>query len=409
MKHQAIEFAQAREKLLNHAKLIPNSRRVKLDRALGGVLAQDVISQYAIPPQNNSAMDGYALSVADLTGSPPYRVAVSQRIAAGQVGTALVPKTAAQIFTGAPMPEGADTVVIQEEVRRVGDWIEFNAAPSQGQHIRLRGSDIAPKSLLLTVGRKLRPQDIALLASAGVAEVDIYQTLNVALLNTGNELVEPGSPLPVGGIYNSNKYLIKSQVQALGFNCLLFEPVEDSLQATLNALQQAAEQADVIITTGGVSVGGEDHLRAAIEQLGELQAWQVKMKPGKPFAIGKVTTKQTPVLALPGNPVAALINFALFARPFLLLCQGVEDECYLPLWTQADFDWFKPSTRMEVLRARLEPGYQSNRAVQLYAQQSASSLLAFNWANGLVILPPEKTVKKGDWVEFVPLASLNMF
>jgi molybdopterin molybdotransferase len=407
--HQSIDFEQARHALLAQASLMPLTQWVEIDQALGKVLAQDVISQYAIPPQDNSAMDGYALALDALCGPPPYRLKVSQRIAAGSIGHRLEPNTAAQIFTGAPIPDGANAVVIQEQVQREGDDIVFNQLPKPTQHIRAKGSDIAPGTRLLKTGRKLRPQDIALLASAGVAELRTVQTLKVALVNTGDELIEPGQPLPLGKIYNSNKYLLQSQIQALGFECLTFSTVKDSLDATLEALTQAAEQADIIITTGGVSVGGEDHLRAAIHQLGDLQAWHVKMKPGKPFAIGKVTQKQTPILALPGNPVAALINFALFARPFLLACQGVEDECYLPLWTQADFDWPNPSPRLEVLRARLEPGYQSNRAVQLYPQQSASSLLAFNWANGLVLLPPEKTVKKGDWVEFIPLSALNMF
>ena len=409
MKHQAIDFADARARLLAQAHPICKPLSVSISDALGFVLAQDVVSQQAIPPQDNSAMDGYAICASDLVGAPPYRLPISQRIAAGRVGEALQSNTCAQIFTGAPMPEGADTVVIQEDVIRDGDEIVIEQPLNLGQHIRKQGSDIAPQTLLLKAGRKLRPQDIALLASAGIAELQVYQPLKVALLNTGDELVEPGLPLPKGGIYNSNKYLIQSQVKALGFECVLVQPVADTLDATIDALKKASELADVILTTGGVSVGGEDHLRAAINQLGELQAWQVKMKPGKPFAIGKIASNQTPILALPGNPVAALINFALFARAFLLLCQGVEDECYMPLWTQADFDWHKPSPRMEVLRGRLEPGYQANRAVQLYPQQSASSLLAFNWANGLVILPPEKTVKKGDWVEFIPLASLNMF
>jgi len=409
MTHQPIDFELARHTLLAHATLTPLTQSVKIGQALGQVLAQDVISQYAIPPQDNSAMDGYALALEDLKGAPPYRLQVSQRIAAGTIGQKLQPNTAAQIFTGAPIPDGANAVIIQEQVERDGEYICFSQPPKPTQHIRPKGSDIAPGTRLLKTGRKLRPQDIALLASAGIAELKIFQPLKIALLNSGDELIEPGQPLPLGKIYNSNKYLLQSQIEALGFECLTFSTVKDNLTATLDALTQAAEQADIIITTGGVSVGGEDHLRAAIQQLGDIQAWQVKMKPGKPFAIGKVTAKQTPILALPGNPVAALINFALFARPFLLACQGVEDECYLPLWTQADFDWPSPSPRLEVLRARLEPGYQSNRAVQLYPQQSASSLLAFNWANGLVLLPPEKTVIKGDWVEFIPLSALNMF
>lgn len=409
MNQQLISFEQARRQLLERAQLLCASFQVNLDQALGKVLAQNIYAQQAIPPQDNSAMDGYAISIDDLKGEPPYRLQVGQRIAAGHFGRGLKFGEAAQIFTGAPVPQGANAVIVQEKVVRDGDWIEFNQRPSAWDNIRLTGSDISPQTLLLKSGRKLRPQDIALLASAGIAELVVYQPLKVALLNTGDELVEPGLALPKGGIYNSNKYLIQSQIKALGFECVLVQPVADTLAATVESLKQAAEKADVIITTGGVSVGGEDHLRAAIAQLGELQAWQVKMKPGKPFAIGKIDQTQTPILGLPGNPVAALINFALFARPFLLLCQGVEDECYMPLWTQADFDWDKPSPRMEVLRGRLEPGYQANRAVQLYPQQSASSLLAFNWANGLVILPPEKTVKKGDWVEFIPLASVNLF
>lgn len=409
MNHQVISFEQARCQLLEKAQLLCASVEAKLDQALGKVLAQDIYAPQAIPPQDNSAMDGYAICAETLSGEAPFKLRVSQRIAAGHLGQALQAGTAAQIFTGAPVPEGSDAVIVQEQVTREGDWIIFDQKPTLWQNIRLTGSDIAAKTLLLKSGRKLRPQDIALLASAGVAQIMVYRPLKVALLNTGDELVEPGQPLPKGGIYNSNKYLIQSQIQALGFDSVLIQPVADTLEQTVTALTQASQQADVIITTGGVSVGGEDHLRAAIAQLGELQAWQVKMKPGKPFAIGKIDQTQTPILGLPGNPVAALINFALFARPFLLLCQGVEDECYMPLWTQADFDWHKPSPRMEVLRGRLEPGYQANRAVQLYPQQSASSLLAFNWANGLVILPPEKIVKKGDWVEFIPLASVNLF
>lgn len=409
MKHQSISFEQARTALLERAENLCIVEVLPLEHALGRVLAKDVCAQQAIPPQDNSAMDGYAICTEDLLGEPPYQLKVSQRIAAGQIGESLTPNTCAQIFTGAPVPEGANAVIVQEKVRVQDDSIEFDALPNQLQNIRVKGSDIATDTLLLTQGRKLRPQDIALLASSGCAEVSVFSTLKIAVLNTGDELIEPGNPLPKGGIYNSNKYLIRAQLQALGFEPLMVTPVADTLEKTCAAIQAASEQADIIITTGGVSVGGEDHLRQAIDQLGELQAWQVKMKPGKPFAIGTIGDKNTPLLALPGNPVAALINFALFARPFLLLCQGVKDECYMPLWSKAGFDWPKPSPRMEVLRARLEPGYHTNREVELYPQQSASSLLAFNWANGLVILPPEKTVNKGDWVEFIPLASVNLY
>lgn len=404
-----LDFATARERLLGFARPIREQESLPLFNALGRVLAASVRAPRDIPPNPNSALDGYAIATRDLAHEGgETRLRVTQRIVAGAVGQPLCPGEAARIFTGAALPPGADAIVAQESTRREGEWVRFSYHPCPWEDVRLTGSDLAAGEVILEHGRRLRPQDIALAASAGVAELPVYRPLRVAVLCTGDELVEPGEDLPVGRIYNANRYLIPAQIKALGLEVLTIERVEDSLQATLDALQAAMVRADVVMATGGVSVGEEDHVRAAVERLGRLMMWRVNMKPGKPFTFGQLGEAQVPLIGLPGNPVSAFLNFALFARPFLLRMQGMIDDCQVSFLLPADFDWPHPSSRREFLRARIEPS-NPRKAVRLYPHQGSSALKSAAWANGIAVIPEGKTMRKGDPVEFIPLFALNLF
>lgn len=403
-----LDFATARERLLGFAQPIREWETLPLFDALGRVLAASVSAPCDIPPNPNSALDGYAIATRDLAGAGETRLRVTQRIVAGAVGEPLCAGEAARIFTGAALPPGADAIVAQESARREGDEVYFSYRPRPWADVRLTGSDLAAGEMILEQGRRLRPQDIALAASAGVAELPVYLPLRVAVLCTGDELVEPGNALPVGRIYNANRYLIPAQLKALGLEVLAIERVGDSLDATLDALRTAMASADVVMTTGGVSVGEEDYVRAAIERLGRLMMWRVNIKPGRPFTFGQLGEAQVPLIGLPGNPVSAFLNFALFARPFLLRMQGMVDDCQASFWLPADFDWLKPSSRREFLRARMEPD-EAGRPVRLYPHQGSSALKSAAWANGIAVIPEGRTLRRGDLVEFIPLSAMNLY
>jgi len=300
--------------------------------ALGRVLAAPVISPIAVPPHDNSAMDGYAVRSADLHPQEVTRMQVSQRIAAGSVGAPLQPQTAARIFTGAPIPAGADAVVMQEEAQQKDDVVAIMRAASAGENIRRAGEDIAVGATILNDGTRLGPQHIGLAASVGMARLPVYRKLRIATFFTGDELAMPGEALAPGQIYNSNRFTLNSLLRTMDFEPIDLGTVPDSLEATVGVLKQAAQDADVIITSGGVSVGEEDYVKAAVAQLGKIDLWRIAMKPGKPLAFGRI--ENAAFIGLPGNPVSVFVTFCIFARPFLLRSQGVMQVAPRSYWSR---------------------------------------------------------------------------
>jgi molybdopterin molybdotransferase len=370
--------------------------------ANGRVLAQAQASGMNVPTHDNTQMDGYAVRAADCA-SGAATLTVSQRIPAGHVGQPLLPGTAARIFTGAMIPEGADAVVMQEQCELAGNLVTIKHAPKAGEWIRRAGEDITNGSVILPAGTRLRSQELGLAASVGLAELPVRRKLRVAVFFTGDELTMPGEPLAPGAIYNSNRYTLRALLENLGCEISDFDIVPDSLDATRSVLRQAAQGNDLIITSGGVSVGEEDHIKPAVEAEGKLNMWQIAVKPGKPLAFGEV--KDAFFLGLPGNPVSSFVTFLLFVRPFILRLQGVSDPQALapkayPL--RADFSWPKADRRNEFLRARLN----GQGGLDLFVNQSSGVLTSTVWGDGLIDNPPGQVIQPGDTVRFIPFSEL---
>lgn len=394
-----LSVEQALEKLLSAAHPVTDVEPVDTMLAAGRVLALEVVSAIDVPPLDNSQMDGYAVRTVDVPGVPTT-LRVSQRIAAGQVGGPLEPGTAARIFTGAPIPAGADAVIMQEKCEAVGDKVTLSERPPRGEAIRKAGIDITRGDVVLKPGVRLKPQHCALAASIGAQRLTVFRRLRVATLFTGDELVMPGEPLPPGSIYNSNRFMLRGLLESLGCEVHDLGIVPDNLQSTRAALASAASRADLIISSGGVSVGEEDHVKPAVQAEGTLDLWQIAMKPGKPLAFGHV--RDVPFIGLPGNPVSSFVTFVLFARPFILQRQGrVEALRTLPL--RADFDWEQSSRRREFLRARLN----ERGGLDIFPNQNSSVLTSVTWADGLIDNPSEHLIHAGDIVRFLPLAELQ--
>jgi molybdopterin molybdotransferase len=415
------------------ARRIATTEPVPTFDALGRVLAEDVRSLLDVPPADNTSMDGYALRAADVPAAGTV-LPVAQRIPAGVVGRPLAAGTAARIFTGAQLPPGADAVVMQEQCEAIAHAagpadadglgrVRVNALPEPGQWVRRRGEDVCQGDVVLAAGARLTPQAMGLAASVGAATLSVVRRPRVALFSTGDELVMPGQPLKPGAIYNSNRFTLRGLLQAAGCEVVDLGIVPDRLDATRAALRRAAAGADLILTSGGVSVGEEDHLRPAIAAEGALSLWQIAMKPGKPLAFGHVRRPEAPggdvrrpdrtgagadaggealFIGLPGNPVSSFVTFLLAVAPVLRALQGMPEAAPPALALRADFDWPRPDRRREFVRVRLN----AQGGLDLFPNQSSGVLTSTVWADGLVDIPAGQPVARGDAVRYLPLNDL---
>jgi molybdopterin molybdotransferase len=395
---------EALARLLEAVSPLPASEAEALSTfdALGRVLREDVRSTLDVPPQDNTSMDGYALRCADVPAIGAL-LPVSQRIPAGVVGQPLQPGSAARIFTGAQVPPGADAVVMQEQCEVVGEAVRINAVPSVGQWIRRRGEDVRSGDVVLPAGTRLTPQALGLAATVGAATLPVARRPRVALFSTGDELAMPGEPLKPGAIYNSNRFTLRAAIQALGCDCTDLGIVPDRLDATRDALRRAAQGNDLIVTSGGVSVGEEDHLRPAVQAEGRIELWQIAIKPGKPLAFGAVNRpdgSSAYIVGLPGNPVSSFLTFLLMVRPVLLRLQGATALTPNRTALRADFDWPRPDKRREFLRVRRN----GRGGLELFPNQSSGVLTSAVWADGVVDNPSGQAIRHGDPVEFIAFA-----
>ena len=372
--------------------------------ALRRVLAADVVSLIDVPPQDNSEMDGYAMRSVDVPAAGTV-LPVSQRIPAGVIGGALLPATAARIFTGAQVPAGADAVVMQEQCSAVEEGVRVDVPPRAGQSIRRRGEDVREGAVVLAAGQRLTPQALGMAASVGAGTLRVGARPRVALFSTGDELAMPGDELKPGAIYNSNRYTLRGLIESFGGECEDLGIVPDQLGATREALRRAAEGNDLIVTCGGMSVGEEDHLKPAVEHEGRLDLWQVAIKPGKPLAFGEVMRRDGSsswFIGLPGNPVSSFVTFLLAVRPVLLKLQGATDLAPLPIPMRADFAWPKPDRRREFLRVRRN----GTGGLDLFGHQGSAVLTSTIWADGFVDNPSGQAIAVGDVVRYLPFAEL---
>ena len=401
---------QALDHLLSHARPVAESESIPMQATLGRVLAENVNSLVDVPPLDNTSMDGYAVRTAD-TASAGHVLKVAQRIPAGSMGTQLEPGTAARIFTGAPVPPGADAIVMQEDCaipEGSNDQVQVNIAPTSGQWIRRRGEDLTAGKTALTAGTFLRPQELGVAASAGLTHLNVKRRVKVAAFFTGDELAVPGEPLKPGGIYNSNRDTLLACLKSLGCDATDLGIVPDRLDATRAVLRKASKDHDLIITSGGVSVGEEDHIKPAVSAEGRLDLWQIAIKPGKPLAFGAVRKSDEPkdgeawFIGLPGNPVSSFVTFLLFVRPFILKLQGREEKLPQSYFMRADFDWLKADRRNEFLRVKTN----TQGGLDLFPNQSSGVLTSASWGDGLVDCPPGQPIHKGDLVKYIPFDAL---
>jgi molybdopterin molybdotransferase len=407
---------QALAELLAHARLLTGTEQVSTFDADGRVLAQDIVSALHVPPQDNSSMDGYAVRCADVPAVGAV-LRVAQRIPAGHHGQPLNAGEAARIFTGAPVPLGADAIVMQEDCEPLADGaqVRVNAVPQSGQWIRRAGEDVTRGAVVLARGQRLSPAALGLAASIGLDQLSVARRPRVALFSTGDELVMPGEVPPEqmapGAIYNSNRFFLRALLQRLGCDVTDCGIVPDQREATLAALRGAAQDHDLVLTSGGVSVGEEDHIKPSVQQLGELDLWQISIKPGKPFAYGKLYRGEGAArgpqdachfAGLPGNPVSSYITFMVLVRPFLLKLQGVTQLEPVRMALPAHFDWPRADKRREFLRVRRNAA----GGLDLFPNQSSGVLTSGVWGDGVVDNPAGRTIAKGDMVQFISFAEL---
>ena len=394
---------QALHELLAGAAPLAPADSVSTFEADGRVLAQDLRSALDVPAHDNSSMDGYAVRCADWCDAQTLHP-VGQRIPAGNSGQILAPGAVARIFTGAPIPPGADAVVMQEDCEALADGVRVRVQPVPGQWIRRRGEDVARGAVVLQRGQRLDPASLGLAASIGFDRLQVAPRVRVALFSTGDELVMPGAVAPAamkpGAIYNSNRFFLRALLERLGCVVTDLGIVPDRLDATVAALKDASGHHDLVLTSGGVSVGEEDHIKPAVQALGALNLWQVAIKPGKPFACGKVGAAH--FIGLPGNPVSSFVTFLLLVRPFILKLQGATALAPESVALPADFSWPRPDRRREFLRVQLNP----EGRLALFDNQSSGVLTSAVWGDGLVDNPPGQAIAPGDTVRFLPFSAL---
>jgi molybdopterin molybdotransferase len=396
MSRGLLSVDEALARLLSAAKPLAGVEEVATLHATGRVLATPQRSTMDVPPMDNSAMDGFAVRVADAG----RKLRVSQRIMAGSVGKPLEPGTAARIFTGAPIPPGADAVVMQEFCTVEGDQLSIQKIPAAGEWVRRAASDIAQGGEILTAGKRLLPQDTGLAASVGIKTLPVYRKVKLGLFFTGDELVMPGEPLAPGRIYNSNRFTLRGLAETFGCDVRDYGIVPDSLEATREVLRRAAGECDLIVTSGGVSVGDADFVKPAVEAEGKLLMWKIAMKPGRPLAFGSV--QNAFFIGLPGNPVSSFVTFLIFVRPFLLRTQGIEAVEPKVFNARADFEWLQPDARREFLRVK----WNAQGGLDIYPTQDSAVLTSTSWADGLVDNPAGHPIRKGDTVRYLPYAEL---
>ena len=397
---------EALRHLLDACHPVTDTEIVATLDATGRVLAADQHSELDVPPMDNTQMDGYAVRAVDCESGRAV-LPLSQRIPAGHVGEPLKPGTVARIFTGAMIPAGADAVVMQEQCSfdQETNGVTVNHAPRPGEWVRRAGEDIRSGSVILQAGTRLRAQELGLAASVGLARLPVVRRLRVAVFFTGDELTMPGETLRPGAIYNSNRFMLRGLLQHLGCDITDLGNVPDSLEATRAALRSAGHGHDLILTSGGVSVGEEDHVKPAVEAEGRLNLWQIAIKPGKPLAfgeVGKAGEHTAFFIGLPGNPVSSFVTFLIFVRPFILALQGARHPAPRAYAMRADFNWPKPDRRNEFLRVRIN----ERGGLDLFPNQGSGVLTSTVWGDGLIDNPPGQTINAGDIVNFVPFTDL---
>ena len=398
MNQGLLSVDDALAKLLASATPVADVEEVPTLEATGRVLARPQRSTMDVPSMDNSAMDGYAVRLADLRSS--MKLKIGQKVMAGSVGKALEPGTAARIFTGAPIPSGADAVVMQEQCEAENGFVVVKKLPTPGEWIRLIGGDVKKGGEILPAGKRLLPQDTGLAASVGLKTLPVFRKLKLGLFFTGDELAMPGEPLAPGRIYNSNRFTLRGLAEVFGCEVRDYGIVPDTLEATREALRRAAAECDLIVTSGGVSVGEADYVKPAVEAEGSLLMWRIAMKPGRPLAFGRV--KDSFFIGLPGNPVSSFVTFLIFVRPFILRSQGISSVEPRGIEARAAFDWPKPDARREFLRVK----WNAQGGLDLYPTQDSAVLTSTAWADGLVDNPAGRAIRKGEPVRFLPYSEL---
>ncbi|MDC1447926.1 molybdopterin molybdotransferase MoeA [Candidatus Thioglobus sp.] len=393
--------------LIDSASVTAMTEAVSLDDSLGRILASDIHSTINVPGFDNSAMDGYTIALNDnQVAQENLSFDVVDRIAAGSTGNDLKVGNAARIFTGAPIPNGANTVVMQEECTLSEDksQITVKRAINLNENIRPTGNDILKDNVILSSGRQIKPQDISLAASVGVGKLVVFKKIKVGVFFTGDELVEPGNLLTPGKIYNSNRYALVALLKQVGCDVINLGNIEDKLDATCEALEALESQCDLIMTTGGVSVGEEDHVKPAVEKLGELNLWKIRMKPGKPLAYGKV--KQTPFIGLPGNPVSSFVTFCIFSLPFIKKMQGNSNYESKILKVKTNFDCKRAKPRREYARVRIDHSTETPLA-NLFPKQGSDVMSSVVWADGIIEIPENTTFETGTILNYYSMIELT--